>query len=80
MHLRSVSQQHKSNHVEAVSKSLSRASGEMFMDSAALTNGLPREMKRDAFHFARKISAAISGYKHLVPTAPGNIGQEYGRS
>src|SRR6266571_5878630 len=68
MHLRSVSQ-HKSNHVEAVSKSLSRVSGEVFMDSAALTNGLPREVKRDAFHFARKISAAISGYKRLVPTA-----------
>ncbi len=68
MHRRSVSQ-HKSNHVEAVSKSLSRASGEMFIDSAALTNGLPREVKRDAFHFARKISAAISGYKRLVPTA-----------
>src|SRR6266496_2521657 len=68
MHLRGVSQ-HKSNHIEAVSKSLSRAAGEMFIDSAALINGLPREVKRDAFHFARKISAAISGYKHLVPTA-----------
>src|SRR6266567_5459172 len=68
MHLRGVSQ-HKSNHIEAVSKSLSRAAGEMFIDSAALTNGLPREVKRDAFHFARKISAAISGYKRLVPTA-----------